>query len=86
MNREKILNQIRKTYADIYEFTGNFGDTPLCIMDDFCERAGLKDASIKLIFAIAEDEDPKTLSDEVLTQLLQVFIEVVQECKFELQD
>jgi len=86
MNREKILNQIRKTYADIYEFTGNFGDTPLCIMDDFCEDAKLSDAKSDFIESLIEDKDPETLSDEVLTQLLQVFIEVVQECKFELQD
>ena len=83
MNREKILEQIEKEYANIYEFTDGHGDDPLCIMDDFCEQAGLGDASTDLIYAMADGEDPETLSNEVLSQLLQVFKEVVQECKVE---
>lgn len=86
MNREKILKQIEKTYAKIYQFTDGHGDDPLNILDEFCERDGLGNASTDLIYALADDVDPVTLSDEVLAQLLQVFKKVVQECKVEFQD
>ena len=86
MNRKQLLAELEKEYANIYEFTDGHGDDPLNILDDFCEQAGLGDASSDFFFATADDEDPATLSNEVLAQLLQVFKEVVQECKVELQD
>ena len=86
MNREQLLEQIEKEYANIYEFTGGHGDDPLNILDKFCEQAGLGNASSHLIYALADGDDPETLSNEVLAQLLQVSKEVVQECKFEFQD
>ena len=86
MTRKQLLSELENEYANIYEFTGNFGDDPLNILDEFCEQAGLGDASSDLMAAMADGEDPETLSNEVLSQLLQVFKEVVQECKVELQD
>jgi len=50
------------------------------------DDAGLNDESTDLIFAMADGEEPETLSDDVLVQLLQVYKEVIQECKVELQD
>ena len=86
MNRKQLLAELEKEYANIYEFTDGHGDDPLNILDEFCEQAGLGDASSDFFCATADDEDPATLSNEVLSQLLQVFKEVVQECKVELQD
>ena len=86
MNRKQLLAELEKEYANIYEFTDGHGDDPLNILDEFCEQTGLGDASSDYFFATADDEDPATLSNEVLSQLLQVFKEVVQECKVELQD
>ena len=86
MNREQLLEQIEKEYANIYEFTNGHGDDPLNILDEFCEQAGLGNAGYDLFCALADGDDPETLSNEVLAQLLQVFKEVVQECKFEFQD
>jgi hypothetical protein len=86
MNRKQLLAELEKEYANIYEFTDGHGDDPLNILDEFCEQAGLGDASSDLMYAMADGEDPETLSNEVLSQLLQVFKEVVQECKVELQD
>ena len=86
MNRKQLLAELEKEYANIYEFTGGHGDDPLNILDEFMDDAGLYDESTDLIYAMADGEEPETLSDEVLVQLLQVFKEVVQECKVELQD
>ena len=86
MNRKQLLAELEKEYANIYEFTDGHGDDPLNILDEFMDDAGLYDESTDLIYAMADGEEPETLSDEVLVQLLQVFKEVVQECKVELQD
>jgi hypothetical protein len=86
MNRKQLLAELEKEYANIYEFTDGHGDDPLNILDEFMDDAGLYDESTDLIYAMADGEDPETLSDEVLAQLLQVFQLVVQECKVELQD
>ena len=86
MNRKQLLAELEKEYANIYEFTDGHGDDPLNILDEFMDHAGLYDESTDLIFAMADGEEPETLSDESIDQLLQVFKEVVQECKVELQD
>jgi hypothetical protein len=86
MNRKQLLAELEKEYANIYEFTDGHGDDPLNILDEFCEQAGLGEASSDLMSAMADGEEPETLSDDILSQLLQVFKEVVQECKVELQD
>jgi len=86
MNRKELLAELEKEYANIYEFTDGHGDDPLNILDEFMDDAGLYDESTDLIYAMADGEEPETLSNEVLAQLLQVFKEVVQECKVELQD
>jgi len=86
MNRKQLLAELEKEYDNIYEFTGGHGDDPLNILDEFMDDAGLYDESTDLIYAMADGEEPETLSNEVLSQLLQVFKEVVQECKVELQD
>ena len=86
MNRKELLAELEKEYANIYEFTDGHGDDPLNILDEFMDDAGLYDESTDLIYAMADGEEPETLSNEVLAQLLQVYKEVVQECKVELQD
>ena len=86
MNRKQLLAELEKEYDNIYEFTGGHGDAPLNILDEFMDDAGLYDESTDLIYAMADGEEPETLSDDVLVQLLQVFQLVVQECKVELQD
>jgi hypothetical protein len=86
MNRKQLLAELEKEYANIYEFTNGHGDDPLNILDDFLDDAGLYYEGTDLIYAMADGEEPKRLSDDKLSQLLQVFKEVVQECKVELQD
>ena len=86
MTRKQLLSELENEYANIYEFTDGHGDAPLNILDQFMDDAGLNDESTDLIFAMADGEEPETLSDDVLVQLLQVYKEVIQECKVELQD
>ena len=42
MTRKQLLSELKNEYANIYEFTGNFGDEPLNILDQFIEQAGLE--------------------------------------------
>ena len=81
MKREQLLSELENEYANIYEFTGDFGDEPLNILDQFIDEAGISTE--------ADLHDHTTLnflSDNTLAQLLQVYKQVVQECKVELQD
>jgi len=41
MTRKQLLSELYKEYDNIYEFTGNFGDEPLNILDQFLIEAGL---------------------------------------------
>jgi len=86
MTRKQLLSELENEYANIYEFTGNFGDEPLNILDQFIDQAGLSTEAEYLLDDMINENDSKFLSDETLKQLLQVYREVVQECKVELQD
>ena len=86
MTRKQLLSELENEYANIYEFTGNFGDEPLNILDQFMDQAGLGKEADHLMCDLADMIDSKFLSDKTLEQLLQVYREVVQECKVELQD
>ena len=86
MTRKQLLSELENEYANIYEFTGNFGDEPLNILDLFIEDAGLSTEAEYLLDDMINENDSKFLSDETLKQLLQVYKEVVYECQVELQD
>ena len=86
MTRKQLLSELENEYANIYEFTGNFGDEPLNILDQFIDQAGLSTEAEYLMDDMINENDSKFLSDETLKQLLQVYKEVVQECQVELQD
>jgi len=86
MTRKQLLSELENEYANIYEFTGNFGDEPLNILDQFIDNAGLNTEAEYLLDDMINENDSKFLSDKTLEQLLQVYKDVVQECKFELQD
>jgi len=86
MTRKQLLSELENEYANIYEFTGNFGDEPLNILDQFMDQAGLGNEAEHLMCDIVDMIDSKFLSDNTLAQLLQVYKQVVRECKVELQD
>ncbi len=86
MTRKQLLSELENEYANIYEFTGNFGDEPLNILDQFIDQAGLSTEAEYLMDDMIDMIDSKFLSDNTLAQLLQIYKEVVQECKVELQD
>ncbi len=86
MTRKQLLSELENEYANIYEFTGNFGDEPLNILDQFMDQAGLGKEAEHLMYDMIDMIDSKFLSDKTLEQLLQVYREVVDECKVELQD
>ena len=86
MNRQQLLVALQNEYSNIYEFTDQFGDAPLNILDEFMEAAGLDDEAFELLEAQIDETDPTTLSDDILIKILQVYQDVVQECKVELQD
>ena len=86
MNRQQLLLALQNEYSNIYEFTDQFGDAPLNILDEFMEAAGLDDEAFELLEAQIDETDPTTLSDDILIKILQVYQDVVQECKVELQD
>ena len=86
MTRKQLLSELENEYANIYEFTDGHGDTPLNILDQFMDGAGLGKEAEHLMYDLIDEIDSKFLSDETLEQLLQVYKEVVQECKVELQD
>ena len=88
MTRKQLLSELENGYANIYEFTGNFGDEPLNILDQFIEQAGLEKEAEHFLYDMIDNIDSKNfpLSNKTLEQLLQVYREVVEECKFELQD
>jgi len=86
MTRKQLLSELENEYANIYEFTGNFGDEPLNILDQFMDQAGLGKEAEHLMYDMIDMIDSKFLSDKTLEQLLQVYREVVEECRVELQD
>jgi len=86
MTRKQLLSELENEYANIYEFTGNFGDEPLNILDQFTEQAGLGKEAEHLMYDMIDMIDSKFLSDKTLEKLLQVYREVVEECRVELQD
>ena len=88
MTRKQLLSELENEYANIYEFTGNFGDEPLNILDQFIEQAGLEKEAEHFLYDMIDNIDSENfpLSNKTLEQLLQVYREVVEECKVELQD
>ena len=86
MNRQQLLVALQNEYSNIYEFTDQFGDAPLNILDEFMVAAGLDDEAFELLEAQIDETDPTTLSDDILIKILQVYQDVVRECKVELQD
>jgi len=86
MKRKQLLSELENEYANIYEFTGNFGDEPLNILDQFIDQAGLSTEAEYLLNDMINMIDSEFLSDNTLARLLQVYKQVVQECKVELQD
>ena len=86
MNREQLLSELEKEYANIYEFTGNFGDAPLNVLDDFMTDAGLGEEAETILYDMVDEIDSKSLSDNMLARLLEIYKQVVDECKFEFQD
>ena len=86
MTRKQLLSELENEYANIYEFTGKFGDEPLNILDQFLDEAGLVKEGYHFLYDMIDHIDSKFLSDKTLEQLLQVYREVVDECKWELQD
>ena len=86
MNRQQLLVALEEGYSNIYEFTDRFGDAPLNILDEFMVAAGLDDEAYELLEAQIDETDPTTLSDDILIKILQVYQDVVRECKVELQD
>jgi len=88
MTRKQLLSELENEYANIYEFTGNFGDEPLNILDQFIEQAGLEKEAEHFLYDMIDNIDSENfpLSNKTLEQLLQVYKQVVNECKWELQD
>lgn len=86
MTRKQLLSELENEYANIYEFTGNFGDEPLNILDQFMDQVGLGKEAEHFMYDMIDEIDSKFLSDNTLAQLLQVYKAVVEECKVELQD
>jgi len=86
MTRKQLLSELQNEYDNIYEFTGNFGDEPLNILDQFMDQAGLGKEAEHFMYDMIDEIDSKFLSDNTLAQLLQVYKAVVEECKVELQD
>ena len=86
MTRKQLLSELENEYANIYEFTGNFGDDPLNILDQFMDEADLVIEADHLLNDMIDEIDSKFLSDNTLAKLLQVYKQVVNECKWELQD
>jgi len=86
MKRKQLLSELENEYANIYEFSGNFGDEPLNILDQFIDQAGLSTEAEYLLNDMINMIDSEFLSDNTLARLLQVYKQVVQECKVELQD
>jgi hypothetical protein len=86
MKRKQLLSELENEYANIYEFSGNFGDEPLNILDQFIDQAGLRTEAEYLLNDMINMIDSEFLSDNTLARLLQVYKQVVQECKVELQD
>ncbi len=86
MNRQQLLVALEKGYSDIYEFTDQFDDAPLNILDEFTEAAGLRDEAFELLESQIDETDPTTLSDDILAKILRVYQDVIEECIFELQD
>ena len=86
MTRKQLLSELENEYANIYEFTGNFGDEPLNILDEFMDEADLAMQADHLLNDMIDEIDSKFLSDNTLAKLLQVYKQVVDECKVELQD
>jgi len=85
MTRKQLLSELYKEYDNIYEFTGNFGDEPLNILDQFLIEAGLSTEN-EYIWDEKLADGLRFLNNETLEQLIQVYKDVVQECKVELQD
>jgi len=86
MKRKQLLSELENEYANIYEFSGDFGDEPLNILDQFIDQAGLSTEAEYLLNDMINMIDSEFLSDNTLARLLQVYKQVVQECKVELQD
>jgi len=86
MKRKQLLSELENEYANIYEFSGNFGDEPLNILDQFIDQAGLRTEAEYLLNDMINMIDSEFLSDNTLARLLQVYKQVVKECKVELQD
>ena len=86
MTRKQLLSELQNEYANIYEFTGNFGDEPLNILDRFTDMYNISKQAEHFLYDMIDQIDSKFLSDIELAQLLQVYKMVVQECKVELQD
>jgi len=86
MKRKQLLSELENEYANIYEFSGNFGDEPLNILDQFIDQSGLRTEAEYLLNDMINMIDSEFLSDNTLARLLQVYKQVVQECKVELQD
>jgi len=82
MKREKILKQLDKEYSNIYAFTDVGGDEPLEILDKLMERNDLEMEASILLEASIDEYDPQ-LDDDVLVKLLDIYKEVVDECKGE---
>ena len=86
MTRKQLLSELENEYANIYEFPGNFVDEPLNILDEFMDEADLAMQADHLLNDMIDEIDSKFLSDNTLAKLLQVYKQVVDECKVELQD
>ena len=86
MTRKQLLSELENEYANIYEFTGNFGDDPLNILDQFMDEADLAMQADHLLNDMIDEIDSKFLSDNTLAKLLQVYKQVVNECEWELHD
>ena len=82
MQREKILKQLDIEYSNIYAFTDVGGDEPLEILDELMERDNLETEAQILLEASIKEEDPQ-LNDDVLVKLLDIYKEVIDECKWE---
>ena len=82
MQREKILKQLDIEYSNIYAFTDVGGDEPLEILDELMERDNLEMEASILLEASINEYDPQ-LDDDMLLKLLDIYKEVVDECKVE---
>ena len=72
MKRKQLLSELENEYANIYEFSGNFGDEPLNILDQFIDQAGLSTEAEYLLNDMINMIDSEFLSDNTLARLLQV--------------